>query len=369
VSVPTKSKILVVGPLPPPVAGTSISFQTFCAELPKYADRVEVEVINSAPRHLGQTRLFTAAHFATARRILWQFSAKIRHSDQALIFANDQFLFSLVPFCVVISTLARKRCYVRSFGGSLDQSYARRSPWKRWLFRQFMSHADGLIVQTQLLLDYFRPILGSRLHLVPGYRNVPDGHQQASRQHMPNQSHELRLTYLSHIRDEKGIFVLLESLRRLQAAGESIACDIFGPVYNEVAHRFQQELSTVPNARYLGVVHPEAVVETLQQYDALVFPSYFNGEGHPGILIEAMVAGIPVIATRFRSIPEIVQHGFNGLLVAPRDPDDLASAIRRLVHNRRLIGELGLNNFEARKEFSAADVVPRMLQSVGIDCV
>jgi hypothetical protein len=96
-----RTKILVVGPLPPPVAGTSVSFQTFRDELTKYADRVSIELINSAPRHLGQTRLFTAAHFHTARRILWQFATKIRHCDQALIFSNDQFLFSLVPrYCL-----------------------------------------------------------------------------------------------------------------------------------------------------------------------------------------------------------------------------------------------------------------------------
>jgi glycosyltransferase involved in cell wall biosynthesis len=62
-------------------------------------------------------------------------------------------------------------------------------------------------------------------------------------------------------------------------------------------------------------LEPAEVVPTLRNYDALIFPSYYQGEGHPGVLVEAMMAGLPIITTQFRSIPELVQDGVNGLLM------------------------------------------------------
>jgi glycosyltransferase involved in cell wall biosynthesis len=174
------------------------------------------------------------------------------------------------------------------------------------------------------------------------------------------------LVYLSHVREEKGIFVLLESLRRLHEQGESIECDICGPIYDDVADRFQQELSKIPNAKYVGVLKPAEVISTMGQYDALVFPSYYVGEGHPGVLIEAMMAGIPAITTRFRSIPEIVEDGVNGLLVEPQSPDDLARVIRLMANDRGLLNELTENSFRKRNDFTAAELAPRILISMGV---
>jgi glycosyltransferase involved in cell wall biosynthesis len=230
-----------------------------------------------------------------------------------------------------------------------------------------MRQAKGLIVQTQLLRDYFTGVLGETVHLVPGYRDVSAiEHEEPPIRQSATPLRPLRLVFLGHVREEKGIFVLLESLRQLHASGQSIECDIWGPVYDDVVARFQTELSSVPNSRYMGVVKPDEVIATLRRYDVLAFPSYFTGEGHPGVLIEAMVAGIAVIATRFRSIPEIVPDSVRGLLVQPRDPNDLATAIRRLAEDRRLLDELGRNSFAARDQFTASEVVPRILQTMAV---
>lgn len=59
----------------------------------------------------------------------------------------------------------------------------------------------------------------------------------------------------------------------------------------------------------------------------LVLPTYFETEGHPGVLIEAMHAGVPVIATQVRTFPELVVNGVNGFLVPTQDSYFLAEAI------------------------------------------
>ena len=70
----------------------------------------------------------------------------------------------------------------------------------------------------------------------------------------------------------------------------------------------------------------------LRALDIFVLPSV--KEGLPYVLLEAESAGIPVIATSVGGIPDIIQHGINGLLVAPKNPEVLARAIHQLIQSK-----------------------------------
>ena len=65
----------------------------------------------------------------------------------------------------------------------------------------------------------------------------------------------------------------------------------------------------------------------------MVLPSLF-GEGLPMVVLEAMAAAVPVIATRVEGTPEAVRHGVEGLLAEPRDAESLAEQIESLVSGR-----------------------------------
>jgi colanic acid/amylovoran biosynthesis glycosyltransferase len=66
-------------------------------------------------------------------------------------------------------------------------------------------------------------------------------------------------------------------------------------------------------------------------------------EGIPVALMEAMAAGVPVVATRLSGIPELVQDGVTGLLVEPHDPEALVGALERLLADDALAAELSAN--------------------------
>ena len=79
--------------------------------------------------------------------------------------------------------------------------------------------------------------------------------------------------------------------------------------------------------------------EVLVRSAALVVPSAWE-EPLGLVALEAMACGVPVVATAVGGIPEVVEHGRNGLLVAPEDPDALAGAIRRVLDDDALRGRL-----------------------------
>jgi glycosyltransferase involved in cell wall biosynthesis len=90
---------------------------------------------------------------------------------------------------------------------------------------------------------------------------------------------------------------------------------------------------------------PEELLDEYRRASALCMPCRLldqDRDGIPNVLVEAMAAGAPVVATNVSGIPELVEHEVNGLLVEPEDPRALADALLRLHDDpeltRRLTG-------------------------------
>jgi glycosyltransferase involved in cell wall biosynthesis len=94
------------------------------------------------------------------------------------------------------------------------------------------------------------------------------------------------------------------------------------------------------------------IPELLKLFDIYVLPSV--SEGLPMVLLEAMAAGCPIIATEVGGVPKAVHHGENGSLVRPENPKALSSEIIRLLSNKDVRERYSENGVRlAREKFSA----------------
>jgi glycosyltransferase involved in cell wall biosynthesis len=93
-------------------------------------------------------------------------------------------------------------------------------------------------------------------------------------------------------------------------------------------------LNISSRVKFLGYQSQQQVRKLLKQADLFVMSSF--AEGVPVVLMEAMAAGIPVIATRIAGIPELVRDGHSGLLVAPGDAKEMTNAVDRLLGDAEL---------------------------------
>ncbi len=153
----------------------------------------------------------------------------------------------------------------------------------------------------------------------------------------PEEAGLLRVLYLAHCTASKGLFDTLEGVILANASLRADAVPMrlhltvagaFVTPYEEA--RFLQRLADPEVAEavtYVGFVSGDAKSSLLRNSDVFCFPTYYETEGQPVNLIEAIAFGLAIVTTRWRAIPEIVPSDFGGF-VAPHAPQEIAAALR-----------------------------------------
>jgi glycosyltransferase involved in cell wall biosynthesis len=177
------------------------------------------------------------------------------------------------------------------------------------------------------------------------------------------------LLFVGRLRIRKGVEVLLEALRELRGGHPGARLRIAGDGEHRAAlERRADELGLREAVSFLGSCDGARVRTLLRGAAALAVPSIY--EGMPLVVLEAMDAGVPVVASAVSGIPEVVVGGETGWLVPPEDPEALAGALAEVLGDSaeaRRRGEAGRRRVEERYRpaRAAADWRTLMERSTG----
>ncbi|MDQ3223902.1 MAG: glycosyltransferase [Gemmatimonadota bacterium] len=130
--------------------------------------------------------------------------------------------------------------------------------------------------------------------------------------------------------DQKDYPTMLEAFQPLATAPAYLAIAGRGPLLDELRLRTQQ-LGIASQVKFLGVRHD--ILALLSAADGFVLSSAW--EGMPNVVMEALAAAVPVVATRVGGVPELVESGQSGFLAPPRDSAALSQAMRELMSRSR----------------------------------
>lgn len=147
-------------------------------------------------------------------------------------------------------------------------------------------------------------------------------------------SGRLRLLAIGRLVPWKHFDSVIEALAQVPEAVLTIVGD--GPMRGSW-ERLTEERELTARVRFLGRVPPDEIAGLLASHNVLVLPSSY--EGLPHVAIEALQAGVPVVASPAGGTPEVVEHGVNGLLVDRTR--GLVVALQRLVSDPELLERLG----------------------------
>jgi glycosyltransferase involved in cell wall biosynthesis len=175
----------------------------------------------------------------------------------------------------------------------------------------------------------------------------------------PSSNGTFRLLMVGHVvrrkRLEDGITALAESAPEVSGLRLQIAGRVVDPSYLQELKAMVRACGLGERVSFLGPRND--VFELMGQADVLLHTA--ESEAFGMVLIEAMAAGLPVVAAAIDGPREIIEHGRSGLLVPPGDPRGYAEAIRRLVQAPDLAIDLALN---ARKRVETHFSARRMAE-------
>ena len=286
----------------------------------------------------------------------------------------------------VIPALIARRLWGIPFVTSYGFWYARlsrRGPSriaKRVLERVGLRRAAAVIVPTPELGAHVARVAGSadRVHLIPNgvdaARFAPpevpasarDGATGAESWTAADASAAApgRIVYVGRLEPEKNLPTLLAAAARV-GAHRPVRLELVGAGSLESALRAEAAALGVA-AQFSGVVDHRHLPERLRAAQAFVLPSFT--EGHPKVLIEAMAAGLPCVASNCPGNRALVEDGDTGLLFDPREPEALAACLDRVLGDPALAAALGRRARErAVREYDLGALVQReiaLLRSV-----
>lgn len=153
---------------------------------------------------------------------------------------------------------------------------------------------------------------------------------------------------VGQLAEHKGFVHLIRACRALKDQGYEFTCHIVGKgPQGADLESLIESLGLTKTVILCGPLPHERVIEKYRRASVFALPCVVstvgNMDGIPNVLAEAMAMQVPVISTALSGIPELVEHGVDGLLIRPGDDQALASAMAMLLDNPSLRAELGRN--------------------------
>lgn len=336
-------RILFVGPISPPITGPGVKNAEMLNVFRKHFD---VSVINTLEKWTIWWLVKNLYQIFFSRVLIVSVSKKGRYVYSTLNFISG--------------FLIKRNSYLFAAGGSLDHEISNLPFFIKRLYVIFLKNYTQIYVESFELVDRLNNL---------GIFNcsyLPNGRFDRGYHYKVKANATLKLVFLSKVREGKGILLLLEAMKSCRDQGLKVELDIYGVIDNDLAftRQFNNGLKSASEfVFYRGICDFDAVQRTLSDYDAFVFPSLLP-EGMPGVIVEAMTVGIPIISTEFRCLNEILEDG-KSCLVFDKNVVSLVNSIVKITDETTRV-DLSKESRKLATDFDLEFILKDLLDAINM---
>lgn len=332
-----KTRILLIGPYPPPIGGSRVLFKQLVDNLIKHP-QIEVQIVKIPELHFTSLK-----SWMSLLRKFWYVLWYIPQYQIVSLHATAHQAVILGILVWLECSILRKKTNFRKFGGVFDQEYEKFPRMVKTLINHTILRMDLVMFETQALVDYFSSITTRPVIWYPNNRPLAENFDLKKLTRFEEGAR--KFVFIGHVKPSKGIWEIIGAMDRLN---RPVIVDVYGPFREGVTESFFSNTAV----NYCGVLSPDQVLDTLCKYDALLLPTYHRGEGYPGVILEAYSCGLPVISTNWNAIPEIVDKD-SGILIEPQNVDQLVEAMTCLIDDVDKFNSLHQGALRKAEAFSA----------------
>ncbi len=346
-----KTKVLFLLHLPPPVHGSSMVGQ-FIKDSKLINSSLESTFINLlASKNVGNTGKISVTKL-WGFVITWFRLLKILINNKPAlcyfaITATGAAFFRDVLLIVLLKVFRVKRVYhMHNKGVSKYNNHL----FFKLLYKFIFKNAQVILLSNHLYYDIEKFVKKTEVYVCPN--GVPEIKNSRSK----TVNNIVQLLFLSNLIESKGVYVLLESCKRLDEANINFKCNFIGGQgdISEIDINTKiDEYNLQYKVRYLGRKYGKEKEEYYNNADIFVFPTYYHNETFGLVNLEAMQYSLPVISTFEGGIPDLIKNGVSGFLIPQQNVDILTEKLKYLIENpeiRLKMGQEGRIRYE--KEFT-----------------
>ena len=231
------------------------------------------------------------------------------------------------------------------------------------LSKAFYQKLKCIVVQNSQMLESLKEQGFTNAYYVSNSKRI---------NHLPDislrKNEKIRFVFLSRINPTKGCGEIIESVKQLNGMGyqDRFSVDFYGAI-DLVYPEFPDLIKGINNISYNGfldLTHDEGY-DSLSKYDMMLFPTYWVGEGFPGVIIDSYIAGVPVLASDWNLNTEYVSSQ-TGIIIPHHNQERLFAEMKNIIDGKYNIKEMArISQSQALKYDNRKVITPEVLKRMG----
>lgn len=233
------------------------------------------------------------------------------------------------PFFKVISKIWPQRKYIYwVIGGNLSQRIEN-GPYKVNDFDCF----NAILVEGHKMVGDLESLGIKNVKVVPNFKDtslMPDISGKSIRKETT-----LKCVFFSRIIPSKGVEIILDTCRKLQSRDLNFTIDFYGEIASDYKADFMTAVNSLENVSYKGLLdfYSRDGYKKLSEYHLTLFPTFWEGEGFPGVIVDSYIAGVPVLASDWNFNGELIDSE-TGFLCRANDLNDFECTFGSILAHR-----------------------------------
>jgi glycosyltransferase involved in cell wall biosynthesis len=334
-------KILVVGQTPPPFGGQAIMIEKLLGgeynNIEFYHIRMSFSKKMSDIGHFQIGKVFHLIYIIFS--IIWN---KLIHKIDVMYYppaGPDKVALYRDYVILIISRRFFRHIIFHFHAGGISDFIEKLSPIHRWLAKIAFHDADCTIRISKLNPEDGKNFFSKNDVIIPN--GIEDQYRLFN--HVEKKDNKIPIIlFVSVLSAEKGVNILLEACYILKNKGHQFKLKIMGSFssreYEKIVMDKIISYNLSNDISFIGVKTGTEKWRTYHSADIFCFPTYFESETFGLVNLEAMQFRLPIVSTRWRGIPSLIEDGVNGYLVDIKDSISIAKKLEILLNdpNKRL---------------------------------
>lgn len=230
---------------------------------------------------------------------------------------------------------------------------------------QYYHYLKGIFVQSQDMVDELCNCGITNARYIPNSKPV---------YHFPIKDRNgktIRFVFLSRIHHEKGCKEIIACTKRMNLEGlhDKFNVTFYGNTDQTYKQAFLDDIKDSDNITFKGLLNltNKDGYKELSDYDVFLFPTYYFNEGFPGVVIDAYIAGLPIVATDWHFNSQVIDDGITGMLIKPKDENALYEAMMKFIDKKVAYNAMQENCLQAANKYDVNTVLSdEVLKDIGI---